>query len=209
MAAPVYGGFIGGLLEDAATKVDARSGVGSSSSAILRAPQEFMAPAKDDLKERTEVLQANQEMNHAAATAQIEGNRDEGNVLVSIEDKKDVELEVQNRQEERAIVERDLKGYRVVKNRHEKNFGPPKSNQQAGRDYQALLASRKRARTRGTAQPTSGAGTKGGGSRQKTLNGSGAAFGKYFDYEKEEPGPRGPIITRGAHVALSGPAPAG
>ena len=132
-------------------------------------------------------------------------------MLVSIEDKKDVELEVQHRQEERAIVEGDLKGYRVVKNRHEKNFGPPKSNQQAGRDYQALLASRKRARTRGAAQPTSGAGTKGGGSRQKTLKGTGAAFAKFLDKkETVEPGPKGPIITTEyEHTALSGPAPAG
>ena len=211
MAAPVYGGFIGGLLEDAATKVDARSGVGSSSSAILRAPQEFMAPAKQDLGERTEVIQKNQEMNHAAATAQIEGNRDEGNVLVSEEDKKDVQLEVQHRQVERGIVERDLKGYLLVEDRHEKNFGPRKSNQQAREDYQALLASRKRARTRGAAQPTSGAGTKGGGSRQKTLKGTGAAFAKFLDKtETEEPGPKGPIkTTTWEHTALSGPAPAG
>jgi len=212
MATPAYSGFLGGLLEGAATQVDARSGGGSGTAQILRAPQEFMAPAKEDLKERTEVIQGNQEMNHAAATAQIEGNRDEANVLVSIEDKKDVQLEVQHRQVERGIVERDLKGFLLVEDRHEKNFGPRKSNQQAREDYQALLASRKRARTRGAAQPTSGAGTKGGGSRQKTLKGSGAAFAKFLDKtETVETDDKGrPIITtRSEHTALSGPAPAG
>ena len=205
------------LLGNTVTSVSGRPG-SNSAVVILQLSQNQLDPVGKALAERTEALE--KQRANAAKTALVvreatqqktEQLQAEHALIQQQEANADQSLDVQHRTIERSLEQRDIDGYKLVEGRNEKKNGPGKSNQQAHADYKRNMAARKRARTSGGAPHSSGAGTTGGAQRQKTLKGSGAAFGKFFNGKKTVvPGPYGPTVTtEWDHDALSGPAQAG
>ena len=205
------------LLGNTVTSVSGRPG-SNSAVVILQVSQDQLVPIGNALAERTDALE--KQRANAAKTAlvvkeatqqQTEQLQAELALSQQQEANADHAIQVQHQTIERNLQQRDIDGYKLVEGRNEKKNGPGKSNQQAHADYKRNMAARKRARTSGGAPHSSGAGTTGGAQRQKTLKGSGAAFGKFFNGKKTVvPGPYGPTVTtEWDHDALSGPAQAG
>jgi len=205
------------LLGNTANSVRNRPG-SDSTVRILEVSESQLVPIGNALTQRTATLETHRANAEKAArvvresteqqTAQL---RADHALTQQQEANADQSIQVQHRAIERKLEQRDIDGYNLVEARNEKKNGPAKSNQQAHADYKRNMAARKRARTSGGAPHSSGAGTTGGGQRQKTLKGSGAAFGKFFNGKKTVvPGPYGPTVTtEWDHDALSGPAQAG
>jgi len=205
------------LLGNTVESVRGRPG-GDSAVVILEVSQGQLEPIGNALAERTEALEAQRANAEKAALVvrqhteqKTEQLRAELSLRQQQEAIADHSIQVQHQAIERKLQQRDIDGYNLVEARNEKKNGPGKSNQQAHADYKRNMAARKRARTSGGAPHSSGAGTTGGAQRQKTLKGSGAAFGKFFNGKKTVvPGPYGPTVTtEWDHDALSGPAQAG